>query len=92
MLLFKSLNKLTDDGAPWPKSTLGVVKRQLTDSPPLEADLAETRSAGKGVLLLTSYRQRSFYLLGQRFHACFVLKFALQRGEGEKGRECKVNR
>ena len=28
--------------------------------------------------------QGSSYLLGQRFPACFVLKFSLQRGEGEK--------
>ena len=29
------------------------------------------------------------YLLGQSFDACFVLKFAPQRGEGDKRRECK---
>ena len=28
--------------------------------------------------------QRGSYVLGQRFGACFVMIFALQRGEGEK--------
>ena len=27
--------------------------------------------------------------MGQKFRACFILKFALERGEGENGRECK---
>ena len=31
------------------------------------------------------------YLLGQRFSACFVLKFALQRGEGEKREEVQIS-
>ena len=33
--------------------------------------------------------QESNYILGQKFSACYVLKFALQRGEGRKGRECQ---
>ena len=36
-----------------------------------------------------NYKQLESYFLGQRFSDCFVLKFALQRGEGRKGRECK---
>ena len=35
------------------------------------------------------YVQGPSYLLEQRFGGCFVLKFALQRGEGRKGRECE---
>ena len=31
----------------------------------------------------------SSYLLGLRFRACFILKFAYQRERGRKGRECK---
>ena len=35
------------------------------------------------------FTQEWSYLLGERFSACIVLKFAFQNGEGEKGRECK---
>ena len=32
--------------------------------------------------LLRTYVQGAGYIMGQRLRACFVLKFALQRGEG----------
>ena len=34
--------------------------------------------------------QGSIYSLGQRFSACFVLKFAPQWGEGEKGEGVQI--
>ena len=36
--------------------------------------------------------QGSSYLLGQRFCACFVLKLALQRGEGEKREGVQISK
>ena len=37
------------------------------------------------------YRGRGMYLLGQRFSACFVLKFAPQTRQWEKMRKCKLD-
>ena len=36
--------------------------------------------------------QGSSYFLGQRFSACFVLKFALQREEGEKREGVQISK
>ena len=42
-----------------------------------------------GLLPVCKCGSQASYILGQRFSACFLLKFTYQRGEGEKGRECK---
>ena len=42
------------------------------------------RPSGQRFLHILLYLQGTSYLLGQGFSAYFVLKFALQRGKGEK--------
>ena len=45
-------------------------------------DKTQNPSDGSGIVF-QNIQQGWSYLLDQRFHTCFVLKFALQRGEGE---------
>ena len=42
--------------------------------------------------MVTDNVQGSSYLLGQRYCACFVLKIALRRGEGEKSEGVQINK
>ena len=51
---------------------------------PVTATQPRVGLVSQQVIELRDTVQGSSYLLGQRFRACFVLKFALQRGEGEK--------
>ena len=64
-----------------------------TSYPKLQVPVQVRYSDFQAVLTPSQFKfchiQGSSYLLVQRFSTCFVLKFALQRGDGEKREECK---